>query len=62
MRQEVVVAYFKVIWLSQWLCYGMDDRASIPGSSRDLFPSAQRSDRLWDPPSLLCNGALPPGG
>jgi hypothetical protein len=36
--------------------YGLDGRGSIPGEGNRFFFSAQRPDRLWGPPSLLCNG------
>jgi hypothetical protein len=33
------------------------NRNSIPGRCRRFFFSPQRVDRLWDPPSLVSNGA-----
>jgi hypothetical protein len=36
--------------------YGLGGRGSIPGRSKILFCTTQRPNRLWDPPSLLCNG------
>jgi hypothetical protein len=34
----------------------LDDRGSIPGKGKEgIFPSPQRLDQLWDPPSLLSN-------
>jgi len=41
----------------KWLCYGLDDRSSIPGRGLYFF-SSQRPDRLWGPLSLLSNDYL----
>jgi hypothetical protein len=36
--------------------YGLDDRGSNPGESKECFSSTLCPDRPWDPPSLLSNG------
>jgi hypothetical protein len=36
--------------------YRLDDRGLIPYRGRGFFFLPLRPDRLWGPPSLLCNG------
>jgi hypothetical protein len=51
-------------WHSSLGGYGLDDQGSIPGKDKIFFSQAQRSDRLWGPPSLLFNenrGRFPGG-
>jgi hypothetical protein len=38
--------------------YRLGGRGSIPGRGKRFFSNPQRLDRLWGPPSILCNGYL----
>jgi len=42
----------------QWLRYGLDDRLSTLGRSKEFPSSPPRPHYLWATPSLLSNGYL----
>jgi hypothetical protein len=41
--------------------YGLDGRCLIPNPGERCLSSSERPDRIWGPPSLLCNGFFSAG-